>query len=160
MAASRWTHHAWRHLAVAALLWAVAAAKPSVPVAYCAKLNTASMGASKLPFHGLSYDLELPADFAFPDFSTYQSDGLCYDFCRKEYALAIVQVNNCWCSDYIPGKSSQVSTDKCSTECPGFPDDLCGGDGLFGYMALEKKPIGTATTGSTSSTTVRRPAPF
>lgn len=47
MAASRWTVHAWRHVLLAALFWALATAKPSVPVAYCAKINTASMPASE-----------------------------------------------------------------------------------------------------------------
>ncbi|KAK1771704.1 hypothetical protein QBC33DRAFT_163646 [Phialemonium atrogriseum] len=135
MATSRGARHAWLYLASAALLWtALVAAKPSIPMDYCASINTASMGANS---------------------SIYQSDGLCYHFCEGQYALAIVQEKSCWCSDYIPGKSSQVSTDECSNSCPGFPDDVCGGDGLFGYMTLKKPAAGTANTGSTTSSSVK-----
>lgn len=66
-----------------------AVATPSVAVAYCAALNTGST----------------PANY-----STYQSEGLCYDFCNDDgYALGIVQSNNCWCSNYVPGDTVDTS---------------------------------------------------
>jgi hypothetical protein len=164
MAASRWAHHAWRHVALAALLWALATAKPSFPVAYCAKINTASMAASELHILCLSCGLELElADFSLLsplDYSIFQSEGLCYQFCLNKYALSVVLNNACWCSDYVPSKASQVSTDECNNSCPGYPDDVCGGNGLFGYIALNKRPSGTATSGTVTSTTVRMPVPL
>jgi len=87
------------------------------------------------------------------DHSIYQSDGLCYDFCKQSFALAIVQDDSCWCSNYVPNKAIQVSTSQCSKSCPGFPDDVCGGDGLFGYMLLEKQPSGTVGTGTPTPST-------
>ncbi|KAH8680995.1 hypothetical protein BX600DRAFT_428968 [Xylariales sp. PMI_506] len=108
-------------------------AASSVPIAYCASINTATTDANS---------------------SIYQSDGLCYDFCNdKSYALAVVQDDDCWCSNYVPDSSDQVSTSECDTQCPGYPSDLCGGDGLFGYMALVASPSGTTGVGTTATST-------
>lgn len=73
--------------------------------------------------------------------SIYQSNGLCYYFCVADYAFAVLQYNGCWCSDYVP--DTTVSLSECSTTCPGFPGDLCGGDDLYGYLALTISPSGT-----------------
>ncbi|CAN8102845.1 unnamed protein product [Discula destructiva] len=110
----------------------LAAAAPSVPIVYCATINTASTSAN---------------------FSTYQSDGLCYGFCNDQgYALGVVQSNNCWCSDYVPGDT--VDTSECESSCPGYPTDYCGGDDTFGYMKLDAAVSGTkGATSSTTSTT-------
>jgi hypothetical protein len=74
---------------------------------------------------------------------TWQSNGHCHDRCLSQYAFAIVQDNNCWCSDWIP--SDQQDVRQCSDKCPGYPNELCGngGKGLFGYIALSKQPSGT-----------------
>jgi hypothetical protein len=78
------------------------------------------------------------------------SNGLCHDTCEANYAFAIVQGQNCWCSNYIP--SNQQSTSNCNEPCPGFPSDLCGSSsGLFGYIALNLKPSGTAGASSSSA---------
>ncbi|KAJ4387180.1 Cell wall integrity and stress response component 4 [Gnomoniopsis smithogilvyi] len=111
------------------------AADPSVPVAYCASLNTASTSAN---------------------YSTFQSEGLCYDFCNDDgYALGVLQSSNCWCSNYVPGDT--VDTSECETACPGYPSDYCGGDDLYGYIKLDAAVSGTkeassSTTTSTSTT--------
>ncbi|KAM0187936.1 hypothetical protein ACHAPC_003887 [Botrytis cinerea] len=99
---------------------------------YCSTLNTGSGSANS---------------------SIYQSDGLCHDFCVDEYAFAVVQGSDCWCSNYVPGTTT--SSSDCDTPCPGYPDDTCGGDSLYGYMSLTLSPSGTkgaATTSSISST--------
>jgi hypothetical protein len=87
------------------------------------------------------------------DHSIYQSDGLCYGFCSSDFALAIVQDDSCWCSNFVPSTSVQVATSQCNKACPGFPSDVCGGDGgLYGYMLLQKQPSGTIGSGQSSST--------
>ncbi|KAF7956084.1 hypothetical protein EAE96_005005 [Botrytis aclada] len=96
---------------------------------YCSTLNTGSGSANS---------------------SIYQSDGLCYDFCLDKYAFAVVQGSDCWCSNYVPGTTS--SSSDCDTPCPGYPDDTCGGDGLYGYIALTLFPSGTKGAATTSST--------
>ncbi|RQM06603.1 hypothetical protein DH86_00001226, partial [Scytalidium sp. 3C] len=73
--------------------------------------------------------------------SIYQSNGLCQNFCEGNYAFAVLQDNGCWCSDYVPGETTSVGD--CSEPCPGYPPDLCGGHGLFGYIALNEAPSGT-----------------
>ncbi|ROW05476.1 hypothetical protein VSDG_00226 [Cytospora chrysosperma] len=113
-----------------------AAAEPSVPVAYCASINTGETSANT---------------------SIYQSEGLCYDHCDGQgYALGVLQDSNCWCSDYVPDSGDQVDTSECDAACPGYPTDYCGGDGLYGYISLSSSPKGTqggtTTTASSTST--------
>lgn len=81
--------------------------------------------------------------------SIWQSNGLCHDKCLGDgYALAIVQYQDCWCSNYAPADT--VDLDECDQTCPGYPSEMCGGDGLYGYIYLAD-PSGTV--GSSSSTT-------
>jgi hypothetical protein len=96
------------------------------------------------------------------DSSIYQSDGLCYNFCNSDWAYAIVQGEDCWCSNYTPDSSSQVDTSKCNSECPGYPSDTCGADGLYGYMALSSSPSGTkgGATATSTGTQVSLPSVF
>ncbi|KHO02111.1 Carbohydrate-binding WSC [Metarhizium album ARSEF 1941] len=86
--------------------------------------------------------------------SVYQSNGLCHDFCTPQgYVYAITQSNSCWCSNYTPAKLDQVDSSKCSGSCPGYPDEKCGGVGLYGYLFLNiGQPSGTKGAESTSTT--------
>ncbi|KAE9990929.1 hypothetical protein EG327_000700 [Venturia inaequalis] len=88
---------------------------------------------------------------ASPNSSIYQSNGLCHDTCLASYAFAIVQGQNCWCSNYAP--AAQGSTSKCNTPCPGFPDELCGNSdqSLYGYISLNVAPSGTLGVASSST---------
>lgn len=82
------------------------------------------------------------------------SNGLCSDNCSKSgYAVAITQNENCWCSNYVP--SDTVSLSDCSTNCPGYPYEKCGGDGLYGYVVVGQVSgtQGANTASSTTSTT-------
>lgn len=136
--------------ALASTLFGLAAATPSIAVAYCASINTASTDANS---------------------STYQSEGLCYDYCNDEgYALGVLQDKDCWCSNYVPASSDQVATSKwyaCSvhppcwetqlttssdSSCPGYPDDYCGGDDLYGYIQLSAAVSGTSGGDSSTAT--------
>ncbi|RCI09824.1 hypothetical protein L249_4017 [Ophiocordyceps polyrhachis-furcata BCC 54312] len=76
--------------------------------------------------------------------SIYQTNGLCHDHCMKsKRAYAITQGNSCWCSDYTPAQGTQVDKSKCDRTCPGYPEENCGGKGLFGYVPLNVSPAGT-----------------
>lgn len=110
----------------------MASAAASIDMTYCASINTGSGDAT---------------------INKWMSDGLCYDTCTGS-AFAIVQDSNCWCSDYVPDESTQTDTGDCNTSCPGYPDDTCGGDGLYGYMDLGQSPSGTkgASTSTTKAT--------
>lgn len=80
----------------------------------------------------------------------YQSNGWCFTHCNDNYAFAIVQYQQCWCSDYVPAETTSISS--CGEDCPGFPDEKCGSlsAGLFGYVALSKSPSGTLGAASSS----------
>ncbi|RDI81522.1 hypothetical protein Vi05172_g8462 [Venturia inaequalis] len=96
---------------------------------------------------------------ASPNSSIYQSNGLCHDTCLASYAFAIVQGQNCWCSNYAP--AAQGSTSKCNTPCPGFPDELCGNSdqSLYGYISLNVAPSGTLGVASSSTAAVSTSKP-
>ncbi|KAF4583208.1 cell wall integrity and stress response component [Ophiocordyceps camponoti-floridani] len=94
-------------------------------------------------------DFNLCASFNTADspqnISIYQTNGLCHDFClQNNQAYGITQGNSCWCSDYTPAKDTQVDKSKCDRPCPAYPDESCGGQGVFGYLALNNiMPSGT-----------------
>ena len=90
------------------------------------------------------------------------SNGKCQENCQASYVFAIVQGQQCYCSNYIP--ADQVSTSECNDPCPGFPADLCGNTdlGLWGYLDLGGTPSGTAGASSaaaSSSTVTSTPEP-
>lgn len=90
-------------------------------------------------------------------YDTYQSDGNCSDDCGG-YAFAITQGNDCWCSDYAPGSTVDLSS--CNSPCPGYPYEDCGSSsGLFGYVALGKSPAGTMGAATSTQATTTKAAP-
>ncbi|VUC22591.1 unnamed protein product [Clonostachys rosea] len=103
----------------------------SVPLDLCASFNTA----------------ETPRNI-----SIYQTNGLCKDFCTQDYAYAITQQQYCWCSNYTPSKSDQIDMSQCNINCPAYPDEKCGGKGVFGYVELDAHlPSGTRGSDSSSA---------
>ncbi|KAK4940245.1 Cell wall integrity and stress response component 4, partial [Elasticomyces elasticus] len=85
-------------------------------------------------------------------YNIYQSNLACSDQCKDGYAFAVVQWQNCWCSNYAP--AAQLPIEACNINCPGYPDDHCGNQyaNLYGYIALGKGPSGTAGAAPTSIT--------
>jgi cell wall integrity and stress response component len=121
----------WRANTLAALLVFASHVSADLTQTYCSNQNTGS-------------------GYANVDNSIYQSNGRCHDTCIANYAFAVVQGDNCWCSNYIP--SNQQSVSKCNEACPGYPSESCGSSsGLFGYIALNVKPSGTAGASSSSA---------
>ena len=93
-------------------------------------------------------------------YSQFQSTGLCGDHCQGSFAYAVVQGNECWCSNYTP--ADQEDTYSCNTDCPGTGDEWCGNtqEGLFGYFLLPAgHPLGTAGSGGSSSKASSTAAP-
>ena len=82
----------------------------------------------------------------------YNSNGACQTACSG-FAFAVVQDQNCWCSNYAPAYTTSVGS--CSETCPGYPYENCGSasSGLFGYVALGNAPSGTIGTSTSTSTT-------
>lgn len=88
-------------------------------------------------------------------FWTYQTNGKCSDHCNDAgtYAFAVIQYTNCWCSNYIPSTTTDISS--CQKDCPGFPSEKCGDQdkGLYIYIKLAGQPSGTAGGSSQPSST-------
>ncbi|KAB8067738.1 hypothetical protein BDV29DRAFT_163062 [Aspergillus leporis] len=60
--------------------------------------------------------------------SKFQSVALCQETCNdNKKSVSAVQGEKCFCGDTTPSTSANVSNDKCSTVCPGYPDNSCGG---------------------------------
>jgi len=94
-------------------------------------------------------------------FWTYQSNGKCTDHCNSEgtYAFAVVQYTDCWCTNYVPSTTTDISD--CQKDCPGYPDEKCGDKdaGLYLYLELSGQPSGTAGGSQPSSTEVSSATP-
>jgi cell wall integrity and stress response component len=91
----------------------------------------------------------------FLDFWPYQSNGECTDHCKASgtWAFAVIQFNDCWCSNYIPSTTTDISD--CQKNCPGYPSEKCGDKdaGLYIYIEMAGQPSGTAGGGSQPSST-------
>lgn len=85
----------------------------------------------------------------------WQSNGKCFDTCKANYAFAVVQGQNCWCSNYAPADTT--STGSCSSPCPGYPFEQCGSSGFFGYIPLNKPPLGTIGASQSQESTSSSP---
>lgn len=75
---------------------------------------------------------------------SFQSNGACQDTCKSSYAFAVIEGQNCWCTNYAPGYS--VNTLRCNDPCPGYPSEWCGSSasGLYAYFQLSQAPSGTS----------------
>ncbi|KAH6715917.1 hypothetical protein BKA61DRAFT_720035 [Leptodontidium sp. MPI-SDFR-AT-0119] len=113
-------------------------------VVYCANFNTA----------------ETPRNF-----SLYQTNSLCYEYCNgdtdlqsKQYALAVVQFQGCWCTDYAP----TTTTTGCTQTCPGWPGELCGNTSpvLYGYVELPASISGSRGPSSSTSSSANQVSSF
>lgn len=90
-----------------------------------------------------------------PDTWPYQSNGNCTNHCTQEggsWAFAVLEYTNCWCSNYVPGDTTDISN--CMVDCPGFPDEKCGSKdkGLYLYVQMDGQPSGTKGGSQPSST--------
>ncbi|KAK7538540.1 uncharacterized protein J3D65DRAFT_552307 [Phyllosticta citribraziliensis] len=94
----------------------------------------------------------------FQDTYTFQSNGHCYNECKENFAFAIVQGKNCWCSNYAP--SDQKDTTKCDTTCPGYGYESCGNsdDNLYGYIRADTPISGTAAASTAAKTSAQSSA--
>ncbi|KAI8941974.1 hypothetical protein NX059_000084 [Plenodomus lindquistii] len=129
---------AGRAAAIVALLSASAMAQFDTP--YCSSQNTGSGDAMN---------------------SNFQSNGLCTDHCNGSgtFAFAVIQFNNCWCTNYIP--ADQQDSSDCRVSCPGYPTEFCGDKDkdLFIYVQLAGTPSGTQGGSRPSTTDVSTAAP-
>ncbi|KAB8801887.1 hypothetical protein FH972_026709 [Carpinus fangiana] len=93
-----------------------------------------------------------------PLYDDFMSAGKCKDTCNGQGAFGVVQGKNCWCSDYAP--SQQLFAAVCNSPCFGYPDELCGGSGVYGYIAEGPAPAGTIGGGGSQQAETSPPFSF
>jgi len=103
----------------------------NLEVKYCSKENTGSSNAQGE--------------------NIYQTLGLCNDHCQGKFTYAVLQYQECWCSNDKP--SETVDVEDCNQTCPGYPDQKCGnkGAGLYSYVPLDGAPISSSNGTSLAS---------
>jgi cell wall integrity and stress response component len=64
--------------------------------------------------------------------NTFNSVGYCSNQCLG-MAMAVMAMKDsaCYCGQDLPPTSMAVSNSSCTTECPGYPSDICGGSGVY-----------------------------
>ncbi|CZT15957.1 uncharacterized protein RCC_01797 [Ramularia collo-cygni] len=82
----------------------------------------------------------------------YQSTGACFTSCDK--TVIGLTGSECYCGDEVPPFSDKVEDSKCSTPCPGYPYDKCGGDGYWSISTIG----GSDVPGNTTSESTTAPA--
>ncbi|KAJ5391346.1 hypothetical protein N7509_006836 [Penicillium cosmopolitanum] len=91
---------------------------------------------------------------------TYQSTGWCSDHCTSKSASYFATTNgkDCLCGSSAPDSSDKVDTSKCDTQCAGYPENKCGGDGFYSVYSFDtgnddgSSTSATTTTGDSSPT--------
>ncbi|KAK8080589.1 Carbohydrate-binding WSC [Apiospora hydei] len=103
----------------------------SIPMTYCASINTASDSA-------IFTSLTVFAETNVP---------------KRERPSPLYRI-------ITAGVRCPGLNNKMQQKCSGYPDDTCGGDGLWGYMMLGKDPSGTqgANKPSPPQTTTAQPS--
>ncbi|KAL2219216.1 hypothetical protein M432DRAFT_338948 [Thermoascus aurantiacus ATCC 26904] len=121
--------------AAAASVTATATATPTAPVSASAATPTSTSTA------------DLPACYNSPGSLTsagtdiYQSHLFCRQTCAKQdKEIAGLQGSECFCGDEPPPASTKVDDSKCSTPCPGYPDDTCGGTHVWTVISVDAEP--------------------
>lgn len=79
------------------------------------------------------------------------SNGKCNDRCSGSYAFAIIQGQNCWCSNQAPGSTTNAFN--CNQQCPGYPYEWCGSTSanLYAYFSTGGTVTGTSGRSSTAA---------
>lgn len=100
---------------------------------------------------GLTQDYcnsDLPSGAKSTSSSIYMSNGLCMSQCQG-YKFAIVQQENCWCSNKDP--QDTVSVSKCDEICPGYKQENCGsGTTYYGWLKVANDYIAGSSATSFS----------
>ncbi|PYI06996.1 hypothetical protein BO78DRAFT_396762 [Aspergillus sclerotiicarbonarius CBS 121057] len=89
--------------------------------------------------------------------STYNSPGMCQTLCEKQdgYFFAL-QGESCWCGSEPPPFDSMNGA-TCDEDCPGYPEDTCGGSDTYSVWELTEdysNPSLEQTTSTGTSTTI------
>ncbi|RAH73802.1 uncharacterized protein BO66DRAFT_388484 [Aspergillus aculeatinus CBS 121060] len=87
--------------------------------------------------------------------SVYQSTGICMNMCNQVNAYYYAtQGKACWCGKQPPPFETKTDNRACTIQCPGYPFDKCGGDGVYsvGEMPGDHPSISSGESASTMAT--------
>lgn len=63
---------------------------------------------------------------------TFNSAGYCSTQCLAlSMPVMATKDSTCYCGPTLPPASTSTDNSSCTTECPGYPSDKCGGTGLY-----------------------------
>lgn len=83
--------------------------------------------------------------------SIYMTLSLCHNTCNDGgFAVAIVQGQDCWCSNTVPLSTASMSN--CDVPCPVWPAENCASDGYYGYLVIDQNKVQTLQSSSRTST--------
>ncbi|RYP66785.1 hypothetical protein DL770_008736 [Monosporascus sp. CRB-9-2] len=91
--------------------------------------------------------------------SPFQSLGFCQDTCSGSHqpVAALANGTNCLCGNLLPPRDQLVEDGNCNMPCPGYPFEMCGGDGFFSVyfeeLADSEQPSGTQSRGAGAEAT-------
>ncbi|RAL13400.1 uncharacterized protein BO97DRAFT_442429 [Aspergillus homomorphus CBS 101889] len=95
--------------------------------------------------------------------SVFQSTGSCMNMCGKAdgYYYAI-KGEDCWCGKQPPAFETVTNDRACNLQCPGYPHDYCGGNGVYSVGEMpgdhpSESSGGSTTTASAVLTTKPKP---
>ncbi|SZF03681.1 unnamed protein product [Blumeria hordei] len=91
---------------------------------------------------------------------TFNSIGACSQTCLATKSVTMaMQDSNCYCGSKLPPTNSLADDAKCAIPCPGYPSDVCGGNGFYSvYLTglsavVENSDSSDSSSSSSSSTT-------
>ena len=94
----------------------------------------------------------IPSNFISQGEYTWQSSGHCTDLCSS-YQYFALSNNICYCGNsFNDNSSSKLSDSQCSIACNGFPQETCGGQGVYNIFAMADN-VSTDNESSSSSST-------
>lgn len=109
----------------------------------------AGLGAADYALVGCYASLALTVSLQSSD--NFQLSLACTTTCQKGgYAIAAMLGKTCVCSNEAPSGSA-ASSSKCSTTCPGWPDENCGGSGFYSVYSNGDVSIDSSASSAAAS---------
>ncbi|KAI1476988.1 hypothetical protein F4774DRAFT_220407 [Daldinia eschscholtzii] len=79
-----------------------------------------------------------PTNLKYDGESIFQTVGLCASRCRGQNQLVMAVTNStaCLCGQSTPPLQLEKPDSFCNSRCPGYPTNICGGQGYFSVYYL------------------------
>ncbi|KAF8866154.1 hypothetical protein BDZ45DRAFT_333533 [Acephala macrosclerotiorum] len=101
---------------------------------YTIKLVAALLGASNVAAFSATIEgcYSSTTGLTLNSTDTFNSAGYCSTQCLAlDMPVMATHDSTCYCGPTLPPASTSTDNSSCTTECPGYPSDKCGGTGLY-----------------------------